>query len=202
MFQKNDILPLSLAFISTVLIVTIGLFWLRKNNLAGFDNGDLNKSRIDNTSKVQGNNINNESKKISKRQSNLVIPEIVPEGTSVTINGAKKFNQINRALRKSFHQQYPGTVIRTEADGNDQALDLLYSGEIDILALDRPLNKAEQDQGLVAIPLDLHDDHLNGSRKEHNLNMYYVYQKPLNPNVEAFLGYALSNQGQKAISNH
>ena len=29
--------------------------------------------------------------------------------------------------------------------------------------------------------------------------LYYVYQKPITPKVEAFLGYTLSSQGQKAI---
>ena len=32
--------------------------------------------------------------------------------------------------------------------------------------------------------------------------LYYAYREPASLEVEAFLGYALSSQGQKAISNH
>ena len=141
----------------------------------------------------------NSSAAISSDRRKFTLPVIVPQGTSVVINGSSELNQINQALRRSFHQQYPGTIISTNADGNDISLDLLYARNIDLLALDRPLNDSEKAAGLQAIPLDrVMPD------KEAGLDlsdMYYVYLEPLSPDTEAFLGYALSVKGKQAILN-
>jgi ABC-type phosphate transport system substrate-binding protein len=37
---------------------------------------------------------------------------------------------------------------------------------------------------------------------QENPALYYVYQEPVNPDVEAFLGYALSEEGKEAIGSH
>lgn len=197
MFKKSDILPLSLAFVSTVLIVTMGFSWLLKHNIAGLGKSNLGNSRIPQISGAEAKLVPSESRETNNTQANFVVPVIVPQGTSVAINGSGKFAQINQALRRSFHQEYPGTMITTEADGSDVALDLLYSGDIDILALDRSLKPTEEAAGLVAIPLNK----FGVENNETNSTMYYVYKDPLNPDIEAFLGYALSVKGQQAISD-
>ena len=124
-------------------------------------------------------------------------PYIVPQGTFVAINGSSKLDRINQALRVGFHQQYPGTIVSTSADGNEVGLDLLYSRDIDLLALDRALTKEEEKKGLKAFPLDrviaYEESDLNIS------DMYYVYLDPPSPDVEVFLGYASSVKGRQAI---
>jgi phosphate transport system substrate-binding protein len=202
MFKKSDILPLILALVSTVLIVGTGFTWLAKSDIAGFSKSGLNKSKkILKTSDVQANSASSARKTSTTTvdtQRNFVMPVIVPQGTSVAINGSEKFSQINTSLRTGFHDHYPGTVITTNADGSDVGLDLLYSGDIDLLALDRPLNEAETAAGLTAIQIN------NSGVKDNQKNpaLYYVYQEPINPDVEAFLGYALSKEGKEAISSH
>lgn len=193
MLKKNDLLPLILALISTVLIVSMGFFWLIKNNIAGFGKSNFSKDSILKASNVQVN----PSPSIAT-QANFVLPAIVPQGTSVIINGSDKLAQINTSLRKGFHQQYPGTVIITKADGSDVGLDLLYSRNIDLLALDRPLNQAEQAAGLTAIQID----QLKVKHNQTDSALYYVYQQPLDPDTEAFLGYAFSESGKKAINSY
>ena len=136
------------------------------------------------------------AKAVSNPQKKFALPVIVPEGTSVAINGSAKFNKINQALRKSFHQQYPGTVITTNDDGNTVGLDLLYSRDIDLVALDRPLNQAEKAAGLTEIAIFSLKPESNDPKSQ----MYYVYQEPLSPDAEAFLGYVFSKKGQQAIS--
>jgi phosphate transport system substrate-binding protein len=202
MFKKSDILPLILALVSTVLIVGTGFTWLAKSDVAGFAKNGFNKSKkILKTSDAQANPSPSSSKTSAKSvgtQENFVMPVIVPQGTSVAINGSDKLNQINSSLRTGFHDHYPGTVITTNADGSDVGLDLLYSGDIDLLALDRPLSAAETAAGLTAIRIN------NSGVKDSQENpaLYYVYQEPINPDIEAFLGYALSEEGKEAISSY
>lgn len=195
MFKKNDILPLILALVSTVLIVAAGFTWLTKHNIAGLGKSNLSKNSILKASDAQANLSPSPS---SITQENFVVPAIVPQGTSVSINGSDKLDQINTALRKGFHRQYPGTIIITDADGNDVGLNLLSSGDIDLLALDRPLNKAEQTAGLIAIQIDK----LKLKQNQTDSALYYVYREPLDPDIEAFLGYAFSESGKKAINSH
>jgi ABC-type phosphate transport system substrate-binding protein len=204
MFKKSDILPLILALVSTALIVGTGFAWLAKNQIAGFKEEEFKQgNRILKTSDAQANTVANPLAPIKTNESkntknNFVVPVIVPQGTSVTINGSNKLEQINISLRKGFHEEYPGTVITTAADGIAVGLDLLRSRDIDLLALDRPLNQAEQEAGLVAIQIN------NSSIDEHQANapLYYVYRNPINPDIEAFLGYALSEKGKEAIRHH
>jgi phosphate transport system substrate-binding protein len=197
MFKKNDILPLILALVSTVLIVAAGFTWLTKHNIAGFSKSNLSKNSILKASDAQAN-LSPSPSPSAITQENFVVPAIVPQGTSVSINGSNKLDQINTALRKGFHRQYPGTIIITDADGNDVGLNLLYSGDIDLLALDRPLNKAEQTAGLTAIQIDK----LKLKQNQTDSALYYVYREPLEPDIEAFLGYAFSESGKKAINSH
>ncbi|MFM2312359.1 MAG: hypothetical protein RLZZ04_1635 [Cyanobacteriota bacterium] len=204
MFKKSDVLPLILALVSTVLIVGTGFAWLAKNHVAGLGKGKFNQGNgILKTSDVQANTspisvASVKTNKTKNSRSNFVTPVIVPQGTSVIINGSDKLEQINISLRRGFHEEYPGTVITTAADGIAVGLDLLRSRDIDLLALDRPLNAAEQSAGLTAIQIN------NSEIKDNQTNvaLYYVYHNPINPDVEAFLGYALSDKGKEAIRHH
>jgi len=207
MFKKSDILPSILALITTVLIVTLGFSWLAKNKLAGFglltkdsasQSGSNSLSNVNATavtgvganSKTDLNNINNDAR------ARFSLPVIVPQGTSVAINGSPKLNLINRTLRKSFHQRYPGTVITTDGDGSTISLDLLSAREIDLAALDRPLSQAEKAAGLIAIEIYNPD-----TQRGTNSTMYYVYKEPLSPDAEAFLGYVFSKKGQQELES-
>ncbi|MGL5835485.1 MAG: hypothetical protein ACRC1Z_19990 [Waterburya sp.] len=204
MFKKSDVLPLILALVSTALIVGTGFAWLAKNHVAEFGKGESNqRDGILKTSDAQANTglvpvASAKTNKTTNIRNNFVVPVIVPQGTSVIINGSDKLEQINISLRRGFHEEYPGTVITTAADGIAIGLDLLDSGDIDLLALDRPLNPAEQAAGLTAIQIN------NSAVKDNqdNASLYYVYRNPINPDVEAFLGYALSDKGKEAIRDH
>ncbi|MEL6927686.1 MAG: hypothetical protein AAFO95_03515, partial [Cyanobacteria bacterium J06600_6] len=207
--------PLILAFATTVLIVSLGFSWLAKSRLGDF--GLLAEGSKENTTvrKVDNSLSDVPAKVTAKVKSNLkgtpasadssqrkfVLPVIVPQGTSVAINGSKKLSEVNQILRKNFHQQYPGTVITTNGDGSAISLELLYSREIDLAALDRPLSKAEKEAGLTEIAI--YNSEFSGQDpqgKASEPSMYYVYQEPLSPDTEAFLGYVFSKKGQQAIS--
>jgi hypothetical protein len=61
-----------------------------------------------------------------------------------------------------------------------------------------PATQAEQAAGLTAIQID----QLKVKHNQTDSALYYVYQQPLDPDTEAFLGYAFSESGKKAINSY
>lgn len=209
MFNKSDTLPLILAFVTTVVIVTLGFSWLAKSNkidgfslaakdsdgLAQKNSSELQDARVAVQPAVKSNLAVSRSveRSIASNGSQFIVPVIVPQGTSVAINGSEKLGRVNQTLRRGFHQKYPGTVITTDRDGSIVSLDLLYERKIDLAALDRPLSQAEKAAGLTAIAIR------QNQPQSDDFQMYYVYQEPLNPDTEIFLGYVLSEEGQQSL---
>lgn len=84
---------------------------------------------------------------------NFPLLSSVPAGTTVTIDGSTSMVLINEALKASFQQQYPGTVVNTAAVGSDNGIQALLAGEVTVAAASRPLTAQEQSSGLVAVPV-------------------------------------------------
>ena len=203
MFKKSDTLPLILAFVTTIVIVTLGFSWLGKSKIGGFSlvaqdsDSDVQDTKVAAKPVVKSNPAGSRSvaRSNASNGSQFIVPVIVPQGTSVAINGSETLSKINQTLRRAFHRKYPGTVITTDGDGIITSLDLLYERKIDLAALDRPLSQAEKAAGLVAIAIRPSQS----KNSEADSQMYYVYQEPLNPDTEIFLGYVLSKEGQQAL---
>ncbi|MGB3199996.1 MAG: substrate-binding domain-containing protein, partial [Nodosilinea sp.] len=79
--------------------------------------------------------------------------ESVAPGTTLSIDGSPSMAGINQNLAEGFEQRYPDTDIRYTADGDEQALQDLQSGNIDLAALGRRLSKEEEDPSLTSIPV-------------------------------------------------
>ena len=185
MFKKSDWLPLLLAFGSTVIVVGLGYWWITKIGVTWLT--------AKNTADENALSQSLESTGASS-DTLFVMPTIVPEGTSVIINGSITINSLNQALQKSFHRQFPGTAITTNADGSEMAMELLAAGNIDLAAIERPLNRVEQKANLAAVKIN--NLTLNNA-EDVDRELYYVYRQPINPDVEIFLGYVLSPLGQQ-----
>lgn len=205
MFKKSDILPLILALMSTALVLGVGLLWLTKidianpNNRNNASNNSLSTEANNNSGNSETNldSVSNSSSSQATSSKTFPAPDIVPMGTAISINGSTRMVQINKALKRGFHKQFPGTAITTDADGSSVGMELLSLGKIDLAAINRPLNKQEKARGLAAVNISgLTPDTNQGSTPE---VVYYVYRQPASDEVEAFLGYALSFQGQEAI---
>lgn len=188
-FKKSDILPAILAFVSTAILIALGFAWFNKINTRNAKNP-----------KGRGTSIARTTTTTQPSSTTFPPPNIVPQGTSVLINGSTRMIQVNLALKKSFQRRFPGTAVITNADGSDTGLELLRTGEIDLAAILRPLTQAEKEQGFAAVTVDELASEVDNQIVQDML--YYVYQEPANIEVEAFLGFALSSKGQKAIINH
>ncbi len=77
----------------------------------------------------------------------------VPAGTTISIDGSTSMVLINQALKSSFLDTYPGTVVNTAATGSDNGIQALLGGSVNVAAISRPLTAAEQSQGLEAVPV-------------------------------------------------
>lgn len=89
----------------------------------------------------------------SNASSSFSLPQTVPQGTKLTINGSTSMETINEALKQSFEKQYSGTEINISKDGTDAALQALREGKVDLAAIGRPLTAAEKAEGFVAVPV-------------------------------------------------
>lgn len=197
MLKKSDVLPFILALISTMLVVGLGFLWLTKINVAKF--GQKSNISNNNTSKLPARKkVAPEATALKSSQTNstvFAVPAIVPQGTAITINGSTKMDRINQKLKRNFHKQFPGTGVIVDAEGTQTAIALLRSGDIDLAAIDRSLKAEEKAEGLAAVAVNS----LTPEQNHSSPTMYYVYRKPANADVEVFLGYMLSPEGQAII---
>ncbi|WP_216669994.1 substrate-binding domain-containing protein [Brasilonema sennae] len=81
------------------------------------------------------------------------LPNSLPSGTTVKVDGSSSMTVINQALRKRFEQKFPGTKVELASGGTDGALAALLRGDINMAAIGRPLTDKEKGQGLVATPV-------------------------------------------------
>ncbi|WOD41237.1 substrate-binding domain-containing protein [Nodosilinea sp. E11] len=81
------------------------------------------------------------------------LQESVAPGTELSIDGSPAMAGINQSLAEGFETRYPDTAVNHLAEGDDQALQALRRGNVDLAALGRTLAEAEQDPSLTSIPV-------------------------------------------------
>jgi ABC-type phosphate transport system substrate-binding protein len=79
------------------------------------------------------------------------LPEAVPSGTTVRIDGSSSMTVLNETLKQRFEDAYSGTDVELASQGTDVALQALQEGDIDLAAVGRPLTDAEKAQGFVEV---------------------------------------------------
>lgn len=152
MSQKNETGTLIAALVITVLILAGGFWWFTRQsgtNLGVLTGGESNPAQNPSPA-TQPANPGTPTEDIS---SAFAPPQTVPTGTTVRIAGSTSMVQINQALKQSFEQQFPGTIVETKAEGSDKGIRALLTASTDIAAISRPLTSQEQSQGLVAVPV-------------------------------------------------
>ena len=211
-FGKGDIFPLFLALISTVLAVSLCYFLLSRFDFSKLERKSKSVAKQSNTEAETNSgsiiprkpqNIDRPNQPTASESDDLIdvptfaMPDLVPQGTAIAINGSPEIDRVNHSLRKGFHRKFPGTAVNTEAHGEEMAMKLLRSGNIDLAAIERSLTEEEISAGLKAIRIS--NSIVNGD----NISSvwHYVYRSPVDPGVEAFLGYVLSPEGQLIIGD-
>jgi phosphate transport system substrate-binding protein len=118
----------------------------------------------------------------------FTLPETVPKGTTLRIDGANSLPHLNQALKTGFQTKFPGTTIATTENTTGAALQAVLEGRADVVAIARPLTATEKSQGLLSMPIAQ--------------PLSYVYRGP-NPNlaVQGFLGYVKAPATQSVITS-
>ncbi len=83
-------------------------------------------------------------------------PSSIPTETTVRVEGSSSMTAITQRLKQGFEQQYPGAKVNLVTVPTSDALQALKDGKIDVAASGRPLSKAEETAGLVAVPVARH----------------------------------------------
>ncbi len=83
----------------------------------------------------------------------FTLPETVPRGTTIKIDGANSLSHLNQALKTGFQTKFPGTSIATTENTTGAALQAVLEGRADVAAIGRPLTATEKSQGLVSIAI-------------------------------------------------
>ncbi|MBW4484436.1 MAG: substrate-binding domain-containing protein [Tildeniella torsiva UHER 1998/13D] len=83
----------------------------------------------------------------------FTLQETVPPGTSLSIDGSPSMAGINESLGEGFEARYPDTDVVSSTNGDEQALQALRGGNVDLAALGRSLSDTEEDPSLTSIPV-------------------------------------------------
>lgn len=84
---------------------------------------------------------------------NFSLPNSVPQGTTIRIDGSTSMANLSQSLKQRFEQQYPGTQVSVETGGTSAGLQALLDGKADLAAIGRPLTAQEEAEGLIAVPV-------------------------------------------------
>ena len=93
-----------------------------------------------------------ESSSESKKAS-FPLPDSVPNGTKIRIDGSSALAAMNQALKEGFEKKFSGANVEIATNGAQKALKNLLDGNIDIAAISRGLTPEEKAQGLQQLRL-------------------------------------------------
>lgn len=81
------------------------------------------------------------------------LPNSLPSGTTLTVDGSSSMTVMNESLKKRFQEKFPGSTVNIAAIGTDEALKFLKDAKVDLVAVGRSLTPAEKAKGLVEAPI-------------------------------------------------
>jgi ABC-type phosphate transport system substrate-binding protein len=99
----------------------------------------------------QSINLSIHSSLIAQAQPTFTLPDTLPQGSTVRIDGSSAMQVINQALQQNFQKRYPDATVNLDYQGSAQALQALADGKIDLAAIARPLADAEKSQGFTEV---------------------------------------------------
>jgi uncharacterized lipoprotein YddW (UPF0748 family)/ABC-type phosphate transport system substrate-binding protein len=78
-------------------------------------------------------------------------PQSVAAGTIINFATSPHLGEISQSLKQNFEKSFPATQVNINTNKVDTRY--LISGTIDVVALERPLEKWETEQGLESLPI-------------------------------------------------
>lgn len=81
------------------------------------------------------------------------IPDQLPANATLILEGSSTMTLTNEMFRQRMTERYPTLTLQVVTSSTEVALERLRRGEVDLAAIGRRLTPAEQDQGLVEVPI-------------------------------------------------
>jgi phosphate transport system substrate-binding protein len=155
MSQKNETIPLLIAFLATAGILGGGYLWVKSQCAAGsslFLCG-ANPAANPSPSLPSGNASPLPPPPSPQAVATFTAPTAIASGTQIRVNGSTSMVQMNTALQRALEKKFAGITVLTNGEGSDKGIEDLINGSIDIAAVSRPLTAEEQAKGLTATPI-------------------------------------------------
>ncbi|MGL5874606.1 MAG: phosphate ABC transporter substrate-binding protein [Xenococcaceae cyanobacterium] len=149
MSQKNETIPLLLALLITGIILGGGFWWFSGK----FNSNSGSLPSKDNSQQSANNSEPTNPQNSTTNKTDFAPPTNVPDRTTVRINGSTSMVVLNKILKNSFEQKFPGATVITNAGGTDRGIQDLLQGKVDVAAISRPLNAQERGKGLAAVAI-------------------------------------------------
>lgn len=83
----------------------------------------------------------------------FTLPGQLPQATTLTLEGTSSMAVITRALVEQFQQAFPNAEVVVTEQPAEAALSNLLAGNVDLVAIGRPLTDEERAQGLMEVPI-------------------------------------------------
>lgn len=151
MAKNNETAILGLSLLITAGILGGGYWWLRQSGILGIKSPSTPSQPTATQPTATPSTLPPPPSPAATTA--FALPNQVPSGTTITIDGSTSMVLINEALKQGFEQQFPNAQVNTNAKGSDKGILDLLTGKIDIAAISRPLTPEEQSQGLMAVPM-------------------------------------------------
>ncbi|MGI8500862.1 MAG: phosphate ABC transporter substrate-binding protein [Hassallia sp.] len=135
--MKKTSSPPPIVFIVLLLLLLGGGWWYLKS--------PFSKPLL-----LSDNHVSSEEDSSNKAYS-FQLPDAVPVGTNVRIDGSTSMVNINEKLKKGFEDKYPGTKVVTNAHSSERGIQDLIAGNIDVAAVSRHLTDNDEKKGLQAV---------------------------------------------------
>ncbi len=84
----------------------------------------------------------------SSPETKFPLPEKLPAGTTVKIDGSKSVEAINRGLEESFKKKFTDASLTSNYSSSKEGIEAVKAGTVDLAPIGRLLTKEEQAKGL------------------------------------------------------
>jgi len=84
----------------------------------------------------------------------FTVPDTLPQTAILRIDGSPSMVALSQELAQHFQQRFQNAAVALASQGSDQAFQALQAGDIDLVALGRPLTDAEKEAGLTAVTIN------------------------------------------------
>lgn len=141
--------PPPIVYILVFALISVGVYWV----FARVPDDQSDNPSIPSETTPSNNLSPSTASPSSATPGRFTVPESLPSGSGLDLQGSTAMVSINSALKQGFEESFSGVTVTTSATGSGDGINAVLAGNADLGASSRPLTAEEQAQGLVAVPV-------------------------------------------------